>query len=242
MLHKHNLIISAKSRIKFAKLISKKCKDELKEFGAILRDPNVTDLHLLFGNVRKRFSRSKYSELFTEENINIEEAMESLILDLTSQPKKAASAINLSAFTSVLMILEDIGRNYNVTFDVHCDEVLQFKTAFENYSGYMQNDSNFHYTMDNGMTGWFDLKHTYYKGMLNSKDELLVQTADLFCSILQGLINSTDDPNIQNDLSIGGYLLLLESIQNATIHYMMDRQDLMELIKNWKQTAEAKLL
>ncbi|MFB4321687.1 DUF3800 domain-containing protein [Priestia sp. BR_2] len=239
LLHKFNLIISAENRIKFAKLIQNKCKDELQEFGKLLRQPDTESLNNVFKKVRRKFARSKYSILFSENTVNINDAVESLNLELNSQPKKAASAINLSAFTSVLMLLEDIGRNYNVNFDVYCDEVLQFKIAFDNYSAYMKNDTDFHYTMDNGMTGWFDLKHTHYKGMLNSESEVLVQLADGFCSVLQALINFPEDTDIQNDLSIAGYLLLDETIQNSTIHYMMDKNKLVKLIKEWKKTAES---
>jgi hypothetical protein len=137
--------------------------------------------------------------------------------------------------------LEDLGRKNGVKLDVYCDEVIQFKEAFQYYSGYMTNGTDYHYTLDNGMTAWFDLKQTTYKGMLNSEEEPLIQMADLLCSVMQSLIIYEGNLEKEQDLAVIGTLIANTTMNYNTIHYLMDVNKLSSLIERWTQLSNLQM-
>lgn len=240
ILHNYNLIISAKERNRFAHLLLELCPEEVSEFAALSREPVLEKIKSLFQKIHLNLSEkgSEFAPLFKDDIVDFEQALWSLSNDLTSQPRKAASAINLPCFITLLSILEDLGRINNLKIDVYHDEVIQFKEAYQNYSEYMNNGSDFHLQLDNGFTAWYDLKHTLYKGMKKSNEDPLIQSADLLCSAIQALIVDYKDTEIINDLAIVGLMGISIAMNYNTLHYMMVNNNLQILMKNWKEIVE----
>ncbi|MBG9446727.1 MULTISPECIES: DUF3800 domain-containing protein [Bacillaceae] len=244
VLHSYNLMVSAESRNKFAHLLLEMCPKEVGKFANLLRNPELETLRELFNEIYLNLSkrRLKYASLFNQDLIDFTEAIWSLQNDLNSQPRKAASAINLPCFTSLLSLLEDFGRKNDLNIDVYHDEVVQFREAYKNYSEYMSNGTDFHFTLDNGFTAWYDLKHTTYKGMKKSIEDPLIQIADLLCSTLQALIVNEEDIESTKDLAIVGFIAMSYSINYNTLHFMMKDERLKKLTQYWKQVAEEQFI
>jgi hypothetical protein len=102
ILHNQNLIISAENRIKFALKIAEICPVEVNEFAKVVRNPEEDKLRGIFKSIHQILlnNKSEYAHLFAIEIIDFDEAILSLNNELTAQPKKAASAVNLPVFTA----------------------------------------------------------------------------------------------------------------------------------------------
>jgi len=152
----------------------------------------------------EKANQHKLRDLIIHAIPRLEENMKDELDSLTLLPNKALKTLQLPVFVSYLMLLEEMGRRYNVLYSVIHDE-LKIGKGLESVFKMYKNASETHYQLADGRNIFLGWKHVTSVKFCNSEENLWIQAADLFAAALYKMATSIyQNKPISNDIKYFG--------------------------------------